>query len=130
MTTLKVTLDPTLLVALEGCVEIIGTSGVTVKLVLDVAVPPAVVTEIAYEAPEAALTVNVIVVELTTVKLEAEVVPCLTAVVLEKLVPVIVTVLPKTAELGVFTFELANELIVDNEFVVTEEEREDAAESK
>ena len=47
MTTVKVTLDPTLLVALEGCVEIIGTSGVTVKLVLDVAVPPAVVTEIA-----------------------------------------------------------------------------------
>ena len=73
---------------------------------------------------------NVIVVELTTVKLEAEVVPCLTAVALEKLVPVIVTVLPKTAELGVFAFELANELIVDNEFVVTEEEREDAAESK
>ena len=91
--------------------EIIGTSGVTVKLVLDVAVPPAVVTEIGYEAPEAALTVNVIVVELTTVKLEAEVVPCLTAVVLEKLVPVIVTVLPKTAELGVFTFELAKALI-------------------
>ena len=111
MTTVKVTLDPTLLVALEGCVEIIGTSGVTVKLVLDVAVPPAVVTEIGYEAPEAALTVNVIVVELTTVKLEAEVVPCLTAVALEKLVPVIVTVLPKTAELGVFAFELVKELI-------------------
>ena len=91
--------------------EIVGNSGVTVKLVLDVAVPPAVVTEIAYEAPEAALTVNVIVVELTTVKLVAEVVPCLTAVALEKLVPVIVTVLPKTAELGVFAFELVTELI-------------------
>jgi hypothetical protein len=52
------------------------------------------------------------VVELTTVKLEAEVVPCLTAVAFEKLVPVIVTVLPKTADLGVFTFELAKELIV------------------
>jgi hypothetical protein len=43
----KVTLVPTLLVALEGCVEIVGTSGVTIKFVLDVAVPPAVVTEIA-----------------------------------------------------------------------------------
>ena len=53
-----------------------------------------------------------IVVELTTVKLEAEVVPCLTAVAFEKLVPVIVTVLPKTAELGEFTFELANEVRV------------------
>ena len=47
MTTVKVTLVPTLLVALEGCVEIVGTSGVTVKLVLEVAVPPVVVTEIA-----------------------------------------------------------------------------------
>jgi len=54
----------------------------------------------------------VIVVELTTVKLEAEVVPCLTAVASVKFVPVIVTVLPKTAELGVFTFELANVLTV------------------
>jgi hypothetical protein len=52
------------------------------------------------------------VVEFTTEKLEAEVVPCFTAVAFEKLVPVIVTVLPKTAELGVFTFELAKELIV------------------
>lgn len=52
------------------------------------------------------------VVEFTTVKLEAEVVPCLTAVAFEKLVPVIVTVLPKTAVFGVFTFELAKELIV------------------
>jgi hypothetical protein len=52
------------------------------------------------------------VVEFTTVKLETEVVPCFTAVAFEKLVPVIVTVLPKTAELGVFTFELAKELIV------------------
>ena len=65
---------------------------------------------------------NVIVVELTTVKLEAEVVPCLTAVAFEKLVPVIVTVLPKTAELGVFTFELANVLTVGDgiEIVVPE----------
>ena len=54
---------------------------------------------------------NVIVVELTTVKLVADVVPCLTAVAFEKLVPVIVTVLPKTAVLGVFAFELAKELI-------------------
>jgi hypothetical protein len=52
------------------------------------------------------------VVEFTTVKLEAEVVPCFTAVAFEKLVPLIVTVLPKTADLGVFTFELAKELIV------------------
>jgi len=50
--------------------------------------------------------VNVIVVEFTTVKLETEVVPNLTAVAFEKLVPVIVTVLPKTAELGVITLEL------------------------
>jgi hypothetical protein len=57
----------------------------------------------------------VIVVELTTVKLVAEVVPCLTAVASVKLVPVIVTVLPKTAELGVLTFELANEVIVGAE---------------
>jgi hypothetical protein len=49
------------------------------------------------------------------VKLEAEVAPCLTAVAFEKLVPVIVTVLPKTADLGVFTFELANEVIVGAE---------------
>ena len=47
ITTVKVTGVPTLLVVLEGCVEIVGTSGVTVKLVLEVAVPPAVVTEIA-----------------------------------------------------------------------------------
>ncbi len=53
-----------------------------------------------------------IVVESTTVKLEAEVVPCLTAVASAKLVPVIVTELPKTAELGVLTFVLAKELIV------------------
>ena len=53
-----------------------------------------------------------IAVVLTTVKLETEVVPNLTAVAFEKLVPVIVTVLPKTAELGVFTFELAKEIIV------------------
>ncbi len=79
-------------------------------------------------APEAALTVNVIVVELTTVKLEAEVVPCLTAAASVKLVPVIVTVLPKTAELGVLTFELANEEIAGNEFVVTVEDSEDSAE--
>ena len=56
-----------------------------------------------------------IVVEFTTLKLEAEVVPCLTAVAFEKLVPVIVTVLPKTAELGVLMFELANEVIVGAE---------------
>jgi hypothetical protein len=43
----KITVVPTLLVVLDGCVEIVGTSGVTVKLVLEVAVPPAVVTEIA-----------------------------------------------------------------------------------
>jgi hypothetical protein len=54
----------------------------------------------------------VIVVELTTAKLEADVVPCLTAVAFEKLVPVIVTVLPKTAKLGVFTVLLVNDVIV------------------
>ena len=54
---------------------------------------------------------NVIVVELTTVKLETAVVPNLTAVAFEKFVPVVVTVLPKTAELGVFAFELVKELI-------------------
>jgi hypothetical protein len=74
--------------------------------------------------------VNVIVVELTTVKLVADVVPCLTAVAFERLVPVIVTVLPKTAELGVLTFELAIELIVGKEFVVTVDDSEDSAESK
>ena len=123
---------PTLLVALAGwpLFEMVGTSGVTVKLVVEVAVPPAVVTEIAYEAPEAALTVNVIVVELTTVKLEAVVVPCLTAVASVKLVPVIVTVLPNTAELGGFKFELTRELIVGKEFVVTVEDSDDSAESK
>ena len=73
---------------------------------------------------------NVIVVELTTVKLVADVVPCLTAVAFERLVPVIVTVLPKTAELGVLTFELAIELIVGKEFVVTVDDSEDSAESK
>jgi hypothetical protein len=52
------------------------------------------------------------VVEFTTVKVLAEVLPCLTAVAFEKLVPVIVTKLPKTAVLGVFTFELEKELIV------------------
>jgi hypothetical protein len=72
----------------------------------------------------------VIVVELTTVKLEAEVVPCLTAVAFEKLVPVIVTVLPKTASLGALTFALANELIVGSEFVVTVNDSEDSAESR
>ena len=54
---------------------------------------------------------NVIDVVLTTVKLETTVAPNLTAVTFEKFVPVIVTVLPKTALLGVFTFELAKELI-------------------
>jgi len=70
------------------------------------------------------------VVEFTTVKLEAEVVPCFTAVAFEKLVPVIVTVLPKTADLGVLTFELAKELIVGNEFVVTVDDNDDSAESR
>jgi uncharacterized protein YqfB (UPF0267 family) len=83
--------------------------------VLEVAVPPAVVTEIAEVAPEVAFTVNVIVVELTTVNDETEFAPNFTDVAFEKLVPVIVTVLPKTAELGVLTFELANEVIVGAE---------------
>jgi hypothetical protein len=72
----------------------------------------------------------VIVVEFTTLKLEAEVVPCLTAVAFEKLVPVMVTVLPKTAELGALTFELAKEVRVGNEFVVTVDDNNDAAESR
>jgi hypothetical protein len=62
----------------------------------------------------------VIVVELTTVKLEAEVVPCLTAVAFEKLVPAMVTVLPKTASLGALTFELAKEVMVGMDTKVPE----------
>ncbi len=61
-----------------------------------------------------------IVVELTTVKLEAEVVPCLTAVAFEKFVPVIVTVLPKTASLVALTFELAKEVMVGTDTKVPE----------
>jgi hypothetical protein len=47
-------------------------------------------------APEAALTVNVIVVESTTVNDETEVAPNFTDVAFEKSVPVIVTVEPNT----------------------------------
>ncbi len=52
------------------------------------------------------------VVELTTVKLEAEVAPNLITVAFEKSVPVRVTVDPKADELGELTFELVKELIV------------------
>ena len=62
-------------------------------------------------APEAALTVNVIVVESTTVNDETEVVPNFTDVAFEKSVPVIVTVEPNTAELVEFTLLLAIDVI-------------------
>jgi hypothetical protein len=72
----------------------------------------------------------VIVVELTTVNDETEFAPNFTDVAFEKLVPVMVTVLPKTAELGALTFELAKEVRVGNEFVVTVDDKNDAAESR
>jgi hypothetical protein len=46
--------------------------------------------------------VNVIVVELTTMKLETEVAPNFTDVTFEKSIPVIVTVEPNAAELVEF----------------------------
>ena len=64
-----------------------------------VAVPPGVVTDTAPVVPFA--TIAVIVVGDSTVKLVAAVPPKLTAVALVKLVPVIVTVSPVVAMVGV-----------------------------
>ena len=63
------------------------------------AVPPRVVTDMVPEAPAA--TTAVMLVELATLKEAAAVPPKLTAVAPVKLVPVIVTVAPEPAEVGV-----------------------------
>jgi hypothetical protein len=78
----------------------IGTDTVTVKLLLEVAVPPGVVTEIGPVVAEEE-TVAVICVALLTVK-EAAAIPLnLTAVAPVKFVPVMVTLVPLGPLVGV-----------------------------
>jgi hypothetical protein len=60
----------------------------------EVADPPGVMTVIVFADENGSLSTNVILVELTTVKLATSTVPIFTFVAPEKLVPVIVTVLP------------------------------------
>ena len=69
------------------------------KVSPDVAVPPGVVTEIAPDVPLA--TTAVMLVELTKLKDVATVPPKLTDVTPVKLVPVMVTVAPVPADVGV-----------------------------
>lgn len=83
----------------DGVNDVIVGPGMNVNHVGDMAVPPVVVTEI---FPVAAFdTTAVIDVALTTLKLVAATPANLTAVTFLKLVPVIVTVAPAPAEVGV-----------------------------
>jgi hypothetical protein len=91
-----VTVSP--LPAEVGVNELMVGAGINVKPAND-AVPPAVVTETLPDVPAA--TTAVILVELTTVKDDAAVPPKLTAVAPVKLVPVMVTVVPLPADVGV-----------------------------
>jgi hypothetical protein len=91
-----VTVAPT--AADVGVNEVIVGAGTYVKPVL-AAVPPGVVTNTLPVAPLP--TTAVMLVELTTVKEVAAVPPKLTAVALVKLVPVMVTVAPPAADVGV-----------------------------
>jgi hypothetical protein len=89
--------------AVIGANEAIVGAGMNVNPASD-ALPPGVVTAILPELPAA--TTAVTVVAFTTLKEEAAVPPKLTVEALVKLVPVIVTVAPDAAEVGV------NEVIV------------------
>ena len=86
------------LLADVGVKEVMVGAATNVKPV-DVAVPPAVVTETIPEVPLA--TVAVILVVLSTSKLAAAVPPKLTVATAVKLVPVMVTVCPVPVEVGV-----------------------------
>jgi hypothetical protein len=92
-----VTVTP--LAALVGAKLVTVGAGINVKPAR-VAVPPGVVTETLPDAPPAATTAVMDVAE-TTVKLAAAVPPKLTAVAPVKFVPVIVTVVPAPALVGV-----------------------------
>lgn len=91
-----VTVSP--LPAVVGVNEVMVGAGINVNPAKD-AVPPGVVTEILPDVPAA--TTAVMLVALTTVKDDAAVPPKLTAVAPVKLVPVIVTVVPLPADVGV-----------------------------
>ena len=82
-----------------GVNELIMGAGINVKLPEELAVPPAVVTDIVPVVPLA--TTAVMLVALTTVKEVAAVPPKLTAVAPVKLVPVMVTTAPVAADEGV-----------------------------
>jgi uncharacterized MnhB-related membrane protein len=82
-----------------GVNEAMLGAGINVKLLEELAVPPGVVTDIVPVAPFP--TTAVMLVALTTVKEVAAVPPKLTAVAPVKSVPVMVTVSPVAADVGV-----------------------------
>ena len=83
----------------DGVNELMVGAGINVKLAEELAIPPGVVIDIIPVVPLA--TTAVMLVALTTVKEVAGVPPKLTAVAPVKLVPVIVTVSPVAADVGV-----------------------------
>ena len=85
--------------AVVGVKDVIAGACINVNVPLEVAVPPGVVTEIVPVVPVA--TTTVILVALTTTNDVAAVPPKLTAVAPVKFVPVIVTVAPAPAVVGV-----------------------------
>ena len=90
-----VTVTPPLVVPVPGVNEVMVGMGATyLKWLVDVAVPPTVVTETVTVPATCDLVTALIVVELVTVKLAAVVVPKLIAVAPVRLVPVMVTVTP------------------------------------
>jgi biotin-(acetyl-CoA carboxylase) ligase len=99
---IMVTVAP--LAADDGVNELMLGAGINVKLPEELAIPPAVVTDIIPVVPLE--TTAVMLVALTTVKEVAAVPPKLTAVAPVKSVPIMVTVSPAPADDGV------NELIV------------------
>ena len=83
----------------DGVNELMLGAGINVKLLEELAVPPGVVTDIIPVVPLA--TTAVMLVALTTVKELAAVPPKLTVVAPVKSVPVMVTVSPVAADVGV-----------------------------
>ena len=92
-----VTISP--VAADDGVNELIVGAEIKVKLLEEIAVPPGVVIDITPVVPLA--TTAVMLVALTTVKEVAAVPPKLTAVAPVKSVPVMVTVSPVAADVGV-----------------------------
>jgi hypothetical protein len=85
---------------------IAGNWGWDESVPTEVTDPPGVATVIVFADENGSLSIKVILVELTTVKLATSTVPIFTEVAPVKLVPVIVTVLPYVGLVGV------NEVIV------------------